>query len=122
MTIASRARSRTATVPASPRVVVSEARFVHAQINACVAPRHFAERIIVGHAGGQTLKWPLARLGFPSAFAVNLVGCLCEPLWRGFPDACRGVSNEGNLSIALGHQLPLTTAPIALRQERTLRG
>lgn len=110
-------------MPASPRIVVSEARIVHEQINASVAPHHFADSgfhgFIAGHVEGQNFKWPLARLGSPSAGAVNLVACLCEPLCRGLTDPRRGAGNERDLSFALSHELPLTTAPIAIVAPRT---
>ena len=73
-------------MPASPRIVVSEAGIVHEQTNASVAPHHFADSglhgFIAGHVEGLNLKWPLARLGSPSAGAVNLVA---SPLRAALP-------------------------------------
>src|SRR5262245_30193566 len=62
MTIASRARSRRAIGPASPRVVVSEVHCVYEEINASVAPHHVAESIIVGHFGGHELPLTTAPI------------------------------------------------------------
>ena len=69
----------------------TEASVVHEQIDAAVAPHHFADDgfhgFIAGHVEGQHLERSLACLGSPSAGAVDLVAGFREPLRRGFADA-----------------------------------
>jgi hypothetical protein len=69
----------------------TEAGVVDQQIDATVAPHHFADRslhgFVAGHVEGQHLERSLAGLGSPSAGAVDLVAGFGEPLRRGFADA-----------------------------------
>jgi hypothetical protein len=69
----------------------TEAGVVHEQVDAAVQPHHFPDGgfdgCIAGHVEGQHLERSLARLGSPSAGAVDLVASRREPLRRGFADA-----------------------------------
>ena len=69
----------------------TEAGVVHEQVDAAFQAHHFPDggfdRFIARHVEGQHRERSLARLGLPSAGAVDLVASRREPLRRGFTDA-----------------------------------
>ena len=91
----------------------TEAGVVHEQIDAALAPHHFAHegchRRVAGHVQGQHLERLPAGLGSASARAVDLVAGSREPLRTGFADARRGARDERDLSCDLSHVILLKT-------------